>query len=84
MDPTEQINTTPFLTQDEHSAVYLLGKAAETIRRIIGEGSQSSHDWAEAASYIHILQRMVLAQAATRAYPDLYRALGETLKGDKQ
>jgi len=29
--------------------------------------------------HIHILQRMVLKQAAARAYPGRYRLLGETL-----
>jgi len=35
------------------------------------------HDWTEAAQRIHGLQHMVMAQAAARAFPHLYRELGE-------
>jgi hypothetical protein len=61
------------LTSTEIRAVQLLGDFAGLMRQITGEGP----DWTEAAQRIHALQHMVMAQAAARAYPDLYRALGE-------
>lgn len=69
------------LTADEHEAVYLLGQAAGVIRRIIGDGPTAAHDWVEAAGRIHDLQHMVMSQAAARAYPDMYRLLGRSLRG---
>lgn len=65
------------LTSDEMVALQHLTDAARTIRRIIGEGPQAIHDWAEAASRIHDLQHLVMAQAAARAYPGAFRLLGE-------
>jgi hypothetical protein len=70
------------LTDDEHLALELLAKAANQIGKVIGKGPQSGFDWAEAADKIHQLQRLVMGQAAARAYPDTYRLLGETLKRD--
>lgn len=69
----------PLLTADEHEAMALSGKLAGVIRRIIGNGQQAENDWSEAAQRIHAIQHMVLAQAAARAYPDLYRPLGGTI-----
>lgn len=70
------MSTEPLMTEDEHKAVALLGDAANAIRKVIGDGNQAEYDWAEAASRIHDLQHMVMAQAAARAYPERYRPLG--------
>ena len=64
------------LTPDEIEAIDLLAQAANKIRGIIGGGDQADFDWAEAADKIHQLQQMVMAQAASRAYPDKLRPLG--------
>lgn len=67
------------LTTEEHEAMVLSGKLAGAVRKIIGEGPTSEHDWAEAAAAIHVIQRMILAQSAAREYPDLYRLLGKMI-----
>jgi hypothetical protein len=73
----------PLLTVDEHRAVALLGEIADLLsRRVVGHGETRVPDLTELFAHIHAVQAAVLAQAATRAYPDLYRALGETLGGE--
>lgn len=67
------------LTQDEHDFMVVSAELAEILRKIIGDSSLAAMDWAEAAAHIHILQRMVMSQAAARAFPDQYRLLGQTL-----
>lgn len=72
------------LTADEHEAMRLSGDLAGLLRRIIGKGNQAEHDWAEAAARIHAVQHMILAQAAARSYPGLYRPLGGWPDGSVQ
>lgn len=64
------------LTVEEREFLKLTATLANLMRGIIGNGTQSDHDWSEAAAKIHDLQHMVMAQAASRAYPDLFRLLG--------
>lgn len=68
----------PLLTEVEHEAMRLTADLANALRRIItdGDGGQAANDWSEAAHLIHSVQNMILAQAAARAYPNLYRPLG--------
>lgn len=63
------------LTDDEHEAMRLSAALANLLHRICG----ATPDWTEAAYRIHGIQHMVMAQAAARAYPDLYRRLGSTI-----
>jgi len=65
------------LTPDELEAIDLLSRASSAIRRVIGVGPHATHDWADAATWIHNLQHAVMAQAAARAYPDRFRLLGQ-------
>lgn len=65
-----------FLSSDELEAMNLLATFAGKMRRIIGDGPCARGDWAEAADKIHQLQAVIMAQAASRAYPDLFRPLG--------
>lgn len=67
------------MTQEEHDCMTVSAELAELLRKVIGDGRQTEHDWAEAAAHIHAIQRMVMSQAAARAFPDLYRLLGRTL-----
>lgn len=64
------------LTDDEHEFVEQLGRAWNLLCDVVGSGSSRSGDLAEAATHVHALQNLVLAQAAARAYPDRYRLLG--------
>ena len=68
------------LTETEHLAMATSAELAELVHQVIGDGPNAAQDWAEMAHYIHVIQRTVLSQAAGRAYPDLYRLLGETLR----
>lgn len=67
------------LTADEREALRLTAQLANLCHRIIGRGPQAEPDWAEMAHRIHAVQHMVMAQAAARAYPSEFRALGETI-----
>lgn len=70
------------LTEDEHLAIKLAGELWDVLCKIVGDGPSRYGDLAELCSSIHAIQRAVMAQAAIRAYPDLYRPLGEVLKND--
>ena len=66
------------LTSAEHKALRLTVEIAELFAtEIVGLGQSSKQDHCEAAAKIHDLQRMIMAQAAARAHPDLYRLLGK-------
>lgn len=69
------------LTADERHALALSGKLANLVGKIIraGDGPTVDADWSEAARAIHVIQHMIGAQAAARAYPYEYRLLGSTI-----
>ena len=64
------------LTDEEHELVGLLGRCFNMFCRITSQEDARPADLAEIADKIHQLQSAVLAQAAARAYPELYRTLG--------
>jgi len=64
------------LTADELAAMDTMSKFAGQMHRLCGDGPQSASDWREAAAHIHVLQTTIMAQAASRAYPELFRPLG--------
>lgn len=73
------------LTEAEHEAVRQAGLLYMLITgAVIGTGPTRDDDVAELKILIHGIQRMVLAQAAAREYPLLYRLLGEVLPGREQ
>ena len=78
--------TTPgeLLTPDEHLAMETSAELANLVRKIIGDGPEADLDWAEAMYRIHAVEQMILAQAAARAFPDLYRPLGGWDAGSTQ
>ncbi len=67
------------LTKTELEAVKALADAYGLVVATIGKGPSRSRDVAEVALHIHNLQHFVMAQAAARAYPDLFRLAGETV-----
>lgn len=69
------------LTQAEHNAVTTAALLANHLAEIVGDGPSRDGDLAEAVHHVHAVQRMILAQAAARAYPDRYRLLGGTVSG---
>jgi hypothetical protein len=76
MNDIADLGTHDALTELELKALKQSGELAQLIRQIIGDGPNSSHDWAEAAAHIHAIQNMVMSQAAARSYPDKFRLLG--------
>ncbi len=66
------------LTEDEHHALAVTAELTLLFARIIGGGPTRVGDINEVVEHIHVLQRMLMGQAAARAYPTLYRLLGET------
>lgn len=73
---------TALLTDDELELMNKTAQVANLMYKVIGDGPQSEHDWAEAAHHIHNIQHMVMAQAAARAYPDLFRLMGKVIPRD--
>ncbi len=65
------------LTEDEHKAMGLTVRLWNTLTVIVGDGRTGAADLAELTLHLHAIQRAVMSQAAARAYPDLYRPLGQ-------
>lgn len=67
------------LTEKEHEAMRVTGELANLLSEIIGKGPTRAQDINEIAGHLHAIQHAIMAQAAARLDPDLYRLLGETL-----
>ena len=68
------------LTSDEREAVRQAGLLHQLIsKRIIAHGPSRDGDITELTTAIHAIQRMVMGQAAARAYPGQYRLLGQVV-----
>lgn len=67
------------LTEAEHEAVQTAGALAGMLSRVVGDGPNRTPDLNELLVHVHAIQHAVLAQAAARAYPDLYRLLASSL-----
>jgi hypothetical protein len=68
---------TELLTDAEHALLGMLASAMEVYARDVVVGGRTyERDVAEFAVALHVLQNMVLAQAAARAYPRRYRLAG--------
>lgn len=65
------------MTDTEHRAMDLTAQLWNLLAgQVIANGPAGPGDRAELAAAVHTIQRMVLGQAAARAYPDRYRLLG--------
>jgi hypothetical protein len=65
------------LTTAEHRAMDLTVELVNLLAgEVIADGPGRTGDVNEVIHAIHIVQRMVMGQAAARAYPDRYRLLG--------
>lgn len=67
------------LTPDEHKAIDQAAELNTLIQKIIGSGPNSKSDKQEMELYIHLIQNMIMSQAAARAYPKMYRLLGKSI-----
>lgn len=86
-DVTGPADATGFLTDDEHDVVRRAGDLWGAICRAIPDGPSRDADLHEIIVHVHGIQHAIMANAAARAYPDLYRPLGgvlpETTDGTK-
>jgi hypothetical protein len=68
------------LTPDEHEIMAMLAYCMNLFtRNVVGDDITREGDINEFAQGIHVLQNMIMAQAAAREHPDLYRLLGERI-----
>jgi hypothetical protein len=72
-------NSTELLTEEERNIVLVLGLVYQRMRAVVGRTATRDDDLREIRGYIHALQRMMMAQAAARAYPEKFRLLGESM-----
>ena len=72
------------LTGSEHEAVRQAGLLYSLIaKHVVADGPTRDEDLAELRTAIHVIQRMVLAQAAARACPQEFRLLGWVVATDR-
>lgn len=65
-----------YLTDAEHAVVEQAGALWAAICEAIPDGPTRDADLRELIAHVHAIQHAVMANAAARAYPDRYRALG--------
>ena len=69
------------LTPKEHEALSKCKELAILLDEIVSEPGRMLPAWEqdsrELMSHLHMLQRGIMAQAAARMYPNLYRLLGD-------
>jgi hypothetical protein len=76
-DEVDLVEDAGLLTALELDIVKYLGKLhTALVTEVIGDGPARFGDVAEVTHAVHVLQHAVMAQAAARAYPDLFRVLG--------
>lgn len=68
------------LTEREQALVTRLGEVWNELCAVVEDGPTRGADLQEMAVHVHALQNAVLAQAAARGYPGVYRLMGATLQ----
>lgn len=68
------------LTRDEKAVISSAGTLWGDICRIIPSGPTRDADLKELIIHIHAIQRAVMSNAAGRAYPSEFRALGDVIQ----
>lgn len=65
------------MTAAEHRAMDLTAELVNVlVQEVIGDGPGRTGDVNEVVHHVHSLQRLIMSQAAGRAYPHRYRLLG--------
>lgn len=65
------------LTPPELEVMDRTADLVNMVAGVMGHGPTREGDWAEFVFHVHGIQRMILKQAAARAYPGRFRLLGE-------
>ena len=71
-----QVKNEGALTPKEKEILNELSYIYNDIKSVVDYGSTGEEDLQEVAFHIHALQRLIMAQAAARVYPEEYRLLG--------
>jgi hypothetical protein len=71
------------LTEQEHAVLSTLADAWNLFQKILADGDTRSEDQVEFMIHLHVCQRMVMGQAAARAYPHRYRLLGDVIHSEE-
>ena len=74
--------STAGLNEFEHAIAGKVAELAADFIELVGDTDTASEDFAEILPHLHALQQAVMAQAAARAHPGRYRALGESANLD--
>ncbi len=80
MSDARKIETEPLLTDAEHQVIRLAADLWNALCAAVPDGPTRSADMGELCGHIHAIQHAVMANAAARAFPDLYRRLGSTIE----
>lgn len=68
------------LTELELEAIETTVQLVRQLVGIVGRGDTRAPDMDELFGHVHAIQQAIMSQAAARAYPDLFRLLGEVIK----
>jgi hypothetical protein len=68
------------LSEIELRAMACTAELANLLGKVVGNDRTRAHDLAELVHHVHAIQHAVMAQAAARVYPAMFRRLGEVLK----
>lgn len=71
------------LTGAEHAVIRQAGDLYTAACAVVGDGPTRDADLAELIAHVHAIQHTVMAQAASRAYPEEYRLLGGMVEPPK-
>ena len=68
------------LSPDEHAAMKMTADLTNLmVGKVIGQDKTRSSDVGEFVQHIHVIQHMIMSQAAGRVYPSQYRLLGQII-----
>lgn len=75
----DMVNRNDLMTPEEHHAMEMTADLFNYMsKNVFGKNTDARRaDMPELAHHIHDLQRMIMSQAACRAFPEKYRLLGE-------
>lgn len=68
------------LTETEMRAMACTAELANLLGVVIGNDRTRPGDLAELILHVHAIQHAIMSQAAARAYPSMFRKLGEMLR----
>jgi len=80
VDTVTAVPDSGMLTPLEQEAIATTAVLWKQLTRIVGDGPTRAADLNELVAHVHVIQHTIMSQAAARAYPALYRTLGESIE----